>query len=138
MKSLNKLTAIAAITAITIFLAMVSCTGEAQSAHPIFGKTVSEGSRVMVDLTPKKFANGKLEVGIRVNTHTVNDLDRYDLRTITLLKAPDREVAPVSAPALRGHHNRGTLVFELAGLPDAFQIEIRGLPGKDLMIFKWP
>lgn len=108
------------------------------NADLVFGKTVTAGDEVAVDLTPRAYSNGRLEMEIRVTTHTVNDLDRYDLKQITLLRAPGIELRPVSAPQLRGHHNRGKLVFELTELPSAFQVEIRGLPGKEAMTFKWP
>ena len=91
----------------------------------------------MVELTPEKYDKGRLTVSIRVNTHTVNDLDKYDLKAITKLEFDGKKVAPTSAPKLRGHHNSGELVFPLQSLPKAFTIKIENLDQK-LRVFAWP
>lgn len=112
--------------------------GAAASQTTIFGVTRESGGAVMVDLTPKEFSNGELSVAIGVNTHTVNDLDKYDLTRLVTLKADELEVTPVSAPRLRGHHNRGELVFPLKRMPASLTIEIRGLDDPDVRTFNWP
>ena len=103
----------------------------------ILGVTrISEG-RVTVELTPEKHAKGRLTVSIRVNTHSVNDLDKYDLKAITRLEFDGKKLAPSSAPKLRGHHNAGELVFPLQALPTAFTIKIENLDQR-LRVFSWP
>jgi hypothetical protein len=80
---------------------------------PVIGVTKESAGAVMVALTPTKFTDQRLVVEIAVTTHTVNDLDRYDLKKIIALTIDGRSIAPSSAPGLRGHHNRGQLVFPL-------------------------
>lgn len=110
----------------------------AAPADGILGVTrVSEGPAT-VALTPKEHVDGRLVVEIAVNTHTVDDLDRYDLTAITTLDAAGAAVAPVSAPELAGHHNSGELVFPLESLPDALTIVIRGLDEPGNRVFTWP
>lgn len=104
----------------------------------VFGVTRESGGAVMVSLTPKEFTDGRLVVAMGVTTHTVNDLDRYDLTKIVTLKAAGKEIAPVSAPQLEGHHNAGDLVFPLNEMPDSFAIEIRDLNTPGVRRFSWP
>ena len=110
----------------------------ATAGKKIFGVTKESGGAVSVELTPERMREGRLEVEIRVNTHTVNDLDKYDLKQITTLEFADESINPTSAPKLEGHHNRGTLAFPLSALPSAFSIKIRGLDKPELRVFSWP
>lgn len=103
----------------------------------ILGTTKLSGGAVSVELTPASFADGRLVVDIRVNTHTVNDLDKYDLKSITTLETAGESVAPVSAPKLAGHHNSGELEFPLRALPDSMTITIQGLDEPATRIFLW-
>ena len=104
----------------------------------VFGVTRESGGAAMVALTPKNFADGKLTVDIQVNTHSVNDLDKYDLTKIVALDIGGKTVAPASAPKLRGHHNAGQLVFPVATLPKGFTIKIQGLDQPAERVFSWP
>lgn len=103
-------------------------------------QTVSTGTTgsgdVSIDLTPHKINNGQLEVDIAVNTHSV-DLNQFDLKEITTLEFDDKSINPASAPILRGHHNSGTLVFEVSEDIDSFTIKIMGIPKVEERVFEW-
>ncbi len=112
---------------------------EGRAAAPgVMGVTRKSDGRATVELTPKDYAQGKLTVEIRVNTHTVDDLDKYDLSELTTLEWTGKAVHPTSAPKLRGHHNTGALVFPVTPLPNAFSIIIRGLDEPAVRTFTWP
>jgi hypothetical protein len=102
------------------------------------GVTKETTGAVMIALTPKQFSDGKLVVDMQVTTHTINDLDKYDLTKVVSLEAGGQKVAPTSAPKLHGHHNSGQLVFPLAALPKAFSIKIEGLDQPALRVLSWP
>ena len=95
----------------------------------------SEGE-VTVDLTPKEFNGGKFYVDIGVNTHSV-DLNGFDLKELVKLDINGEVIKPISAPELNGHHNSGTLVFEVEDKPKNFVIKIKGLPDTNERIFEW-
>ena len=95
----------------------------------------SEGE-VTVDLTPKEFNGGKFYVNIGVNTHSV-DLNGFDLKELVKLDVNGEVIKPISAPELNGHHNSGTLVFEVEDKPKNFVIKIKGLPDTNERIFEW-
>lgn len=103
-------------------------------------QTVSTGTTepgdVSVELTPQGINNGQLQVEIAVNTHSV-DLNQFDLKEITTLEFDDKLIKPVSALILRGHHNAGTLVFEVDDELDSFIIKIRGIPKVEERVFEW-
>lgn len=111
---------------------------ELDSSNKIFGVTKESSGAVTVALTPRRHADGQLFVDIAVNTHTVNDLDKYDLKTMVTLEVHGHGVAPTSAPLLRGHHNSGQLVFPLAAMPGSFAIKIRGLDQPAMRVLSWP
>ncbi len=106
-----------------------------ENSNSEFATKTSE-STVTVDLTPKKFNNGKLYVDIGVNTHTV-DLARYDLKEIVTLEFEDKSIKPTSAPKLSGHHNSGQLIFDVGRELDTFKITINGLPDIQERLFEW-
>lgn len=109
-------------------------------AKPGF-KSVPSGSTgsgdVSVVLTPEKISNGRLEVEIDANTHSV-DLNQFDLKQIATLEYDGKAVAPVSAPVLSGHHASGKLVFDVDGEIGDFVIRIRGMPRVEERTFAWP
>lgn len=113
-----------------------SLTAAAES--PILGVTKESKGAVTVALTPEHLRDGRLVVEIKVNTHTVNDLEKYDLTKITTLELEGKVIRPTSAPKLKGHHNSGELVFPLGTLPRAIVIKIRGLDKPELRVFSWP
>lgn len=97
----------------------------------------SEGE-VSVELLPKEYKEGKFIVGIGVNTHTVGDLDQYNLQEIITLITKGKSYKPISTPSLSGHHNSGELVFELPQEPTEYQITIVGLDAVPTRNFNWP
>ncbi len=100
-------------------------------------ETQSSESTVTIDLTPKEFENGKLYVDIGVNTHSVT-LSDYDLKSLTVLEFDSNSINPVSAPKLSGHHDSGTLIFDIGKELKSFKIIISGMPDIDERIFEWP
>ncbi|MBC8500770.1 MAG: hypothetical protein ISS25_00125 [Nanoarchaeota archaeon] len=103
-------------------------------------KLISSGStdpgEVSVDLKPHEAKDGKLEVDISVNTHSV-DLDQFDLKEITTLEFDGKSINPTSAMVLSGHHNSGTLVFDVGKDIDSFTIKIIGIPKVEERVFEW-
>jgi len=99
--------------------------------------TEFSSGEVAVDLTPKKYAEGKLFVQIGISTHTVNDLDSYNLKEIIELRYKDRIYNPLEAPSLSGHHNNGELIFEIEEEPAQFTILINGLHDLAVREFSW-
>jgi hypothetical protein len=112
-------------------------SGSEVSDNVIGVKKTSDGA-VTVDLTPIDYSDGKLFVRIGVDTHSVDDLDTYDLKRITTLDAGSFQIKPVSAPRLGGHHGGGKIVFELEKLPAAFKISIKDLDNNPNREFIWP
>ncbi|MBC8495309.1 hypothetical protein H8D36_04100 [archaeon] len=103
-------------------------------------KLISSGSTdsgdVSVDLKPHKVVNGKLEVDISVNTHSVS-LEGFDLKELTTLEFNGKFIKPTLAPSLTGHHNSGTLTFDVNENIDSFTIKIIGIPKVEERIFEW-
>jgi hypothetical protein len=122
-------------------LGMVSC-GRSNSAAAadgkILGMTKESSGAVTMALTPKKFADGQLFVDMQVTTHTINDLDKYDLTKIVSLEFDGQKIAPASAPKLRGHHSSGQLSFRIQALPKSFAIKIQGLDRPAERVMSWP
>lgn len=100
-------------------------------------ETKSSQAEVAIDLTPKKFENGKLYVDISVNTHTV-DLSKFELAKLVKLEYDSKSIFPISAPKLSGHHNSGTLIFDSGKELKSFKIVINGIPDVQERMFKWP
>lgn len=103
-------------------------------------KLISSGStgsgEVSIDLKPHKVSDGQLEVDISVNTHSVS-LEKFNLKEITTLEFNGKSIRPVSAPSLTGHHNSGTLIFDIDEDIDSFTIKIVGIPKVEERIFEW-
>lgn len=97
----------------------------------------SEGE-VSVELMPKGYRDGKFTMGMAVNTHTISDLNKYDLKAITTLTVAGKTYNPISVPELGGHHNSGELIFELPVEPQEYQITISGLDAVPTRTFTWP
>jgi len=127
-----------AVFAVFTFLAGACQNSVIAAEGGVLGVKKESAGAATVALTPKKFADGQLVVDIQVNTHTVNDLDKYDLTKIVSLEAAGQKVAPKSAPKLRGHHNSGQLVFPLPSLPKTFSIKINGLDQPAERVLSWP
>ncbi|MBT4539358.1 hypothetical protein HOI26_04005 [Candidatus Woesearchaeota archaeon] len=105
----------------------------------MFGwETQSSDGTVMVDLTPEEYVDGKLFVEITVTTHSVDDLDTYDLSKIVTLQAGGEKYFPIEALKLSGHHNSGELVFEIPEEPSQFSVTITNLHDEGVREFSWP
>jgi len=101
-------------------------------------ETIGSGStdqgEVSIELTPVNGEKG-FRVMIAANTHSV-DLSQFDLRKITTLEYGGKEIQPIAAPDLSGHHSTGELVFD-AEVPSGFTIRIRGIPKEEERVFTW-
>lgn len=115
--------------------------GNDANAEPVVYETKSSGSLqtgdVLIEMTPVGIKNGKFEIGISANTHSV-DLAQFDLMQQTVLEYGNKEAKPISAPTLSGHHTSGTLIFSLNQQPANFQIIINNIPAIEKRIFEWP
>src|SRR3989338_4799068 len=94
---------------------------------PTDSLTRTSEDEVSVELVPKEYKAGKFIVSIGINTHTINNLEQYNLKDIITLTTDGKSYNPVTTPTLSGHHNSGELVFELPQEPTQFQITITGL-----------
>ena len=94
-------------------------------------------STVTIDLEPHKYSNGVLDIDISLNTHSV-DMSKIDLKEQAKLVMNDQEYYPVDAPSLSGHHNSGTLRFEIPNEPGEHKIIITGIPDIEERVFSWP
>lgn len=105
---------------------------------PIQSETKATGSTetgdVLIELTPRAIDNGKLEVDIAANTHSV-DLAQFDLKEITTLSFNGKELKPISAPSLTGHHSSGTLVFNVGANIESYTITITNIPLIEIRTF---
>lgn len=90
---------------------------------------------VEIKLTPIAYANGKLDIDIAVNTHSV-DLSGFDLGKITLLESEGKKIMPAAMPKLQGHHNYGKMSFNVEQL-GAFTITITGIPKEQQRKYSW-
>ena len=99
--------------------------------------TKTSDGEVTIDLTPKKFENGKFYVEIDANTHTFNGLSDIDLGEVVTLEVDGDAINPSSAPAFGGHHNSGTLIFDVSYEPKEFTITIKDIPDVETRVFTW-
>ncbi len=106
-------------------------------AKPSNTKT-SDAGEVSVELTPKKFENGKFYLSMDVNTHSVSGLDKYNLKEIVALSYKGKSYKPVAVPVVNGHHNSGEIMFEMEEEPKEFKITITGLAAEGIREFSWP
>ncbi len=102
--------------------------------------TIATGSTetgdVLIELTPYSAKNGKLEVDISANTHSV-DLSQFDLKEATTLEMNGKRLKPISATTLAGHHSSGRLVFDLGKRINSYAIIIEGVPMEQNRRFVW-
>jgi|GEM_PF-4555334 len=106
-------------------------------AQGFLGASRAAPGTVMIELTPTTYQNGRLEVQMSVTTHSANDLDTYDLTKVVTLEVQGKRIAPVAAPKLEGHHNRGQLAFEAPALKSPFSIVISDLHDPGRKVFSW-
>ena len=145
---MHKLTIIVFAIGVLGLLVLAGCSNN--SLNPASGnivqttlqelETKSTGSTgmgdVLVELTPHGVTDGKLEIDIAVNTHSVT-LSDFDLKEITTLEFGGKVIKPTEAPNLAGHHSSGTLVFDVEGNIDAYTITIVGIPKVEQRTFTW-
>jgi len=115
-----------------------SSTESEQKADGIFGVKKQSGGDVTVDLTPLSYEEGKLILRISINTHNVDDLNKYDLKKMMILEIESNAISPVKTPRLGGHHNAGKIVFEVDEFPKQFAVRITGLASPGKREFVWP
>ena len=89
-----------------------------------FESTSNEGS---VDLTlePESYSNGKFNVRVSVNTHSV-ELSQFNLKEIVSLEYDGKSTKPISTPELSGHHSSGILIFEVDKKPTKYSFKVEG------------
>lgn len=135
---------------LSLSLLLMACSNEKTEFKPINElieqqETSLEGRKatgstgsgdVLIELTPHEVVDGLLEVDIAVNTHSVT-LEGFDLMQITTLEFNGKTLKPIDAPTLRGHHNSGTLSFEVGEDIDRFTIKIEGIPNVEERTFEW-
>ncbi len=107
----------------------------AQDFKTVLTGTTDSGS-VSIALTPLGVIDGLFSVKIAANTHSVS-LGQFDLQEITTLEVHGKKIKPVSAPALGGHHVRGTIDFNIQEPMTDFTIKIMGIPNIDERVFEW-
>ena len=111
------------------------------NAEPAAYQTKSSGSLqngdVLIEMTPVGIKNGKFEIGITANTHSV-DLSQFDLMQITTLIYENKNIRPLSAPALNGHHSSGTIIFDTKKEISNFKIIVNNIPNMEKRVFEWP
>jgi len=108
---------------------------EALPAQTIFPPQESAGE-VTLSLAPR-WSDGRLVLLLAASTQSV-DLTSIDLKQAMRLVVNGISIAPASADSLAGHHARARVVFPLASKPEAFTIEIRGVPDVELRTMQWP
>ena len=114
----------------------VQNSGMVTSPYRAIATGDTDSGNVLIELTPRKPANGKLLVDFAANTHSVA-LGQYDLRKIATLEYNGKTAYPVSAPVLSGHHVSGTLEFNAEGKMASFTIRIKGIPKVEERVFAW-
>jgi len=105
------------------------------SFGPISSGTTEEGDTA-IELTPHEIESGRLSVDFSSNTHSV-DLSDVNLKQAITLNFNGKEIKPITAPTLKGHHNSGTLVFPVDANLNTFSITITGIPKIQERIFEW-
>lgn len=100
-------------------------------------ETKTSNGQATIDLTPKGIVNGKFTFDIRVNTHTINNLSQYDLKEYITLNYGEKSIKPVITPQLTGHHNSGSLVFDLKEVPKDFTVKIVNIPNINERVLEW-
>ncbi len=135
-KKKNIILFIVPIAILLVFFSVFLFLNLKTEAKQVYETKTSQGE-VVIDLTPREFKDGKLYFDIGVNTHTV-ELENYDLKKLTILSYGGLSYKPALAPILSGHHNSGTLVFEVEDKLEEFTITINSIPDVEERVFIWP
>jgi len=119
---------------------LIGCTTTEPLVPQVTYSSISTGSTgpgdVLIEITPRGTVQNQLVFDFTANTHSV-DLSQFDLREITTLAIGIRELHPVSAPQLSGHHVSGELVFDIEDDPETFILTIVGIPDVQVREFDW-
>ncbi|MBS3132823.1 hypothetical protein J4470_01680 [Candidatus Woesearchaeota archaeon] len=99
-----------------------------------FEEKTSEGE-VTVSLIPKHY-QGVLKVDYIINTHTA-DLSRINLQEQVSLNTNGKNIKPVNSPLLSGHHDSGTLEFNVEKISLPFEIIMKNIPDVKLRKIIW-
>jgi len=131
----NKLIFISLIILVIVILLSIFFILNANKKSINYESKNSAGE-VTFDLTPIGLVDGQFTFSIEINTHTV-DLSQYDLKDYITFNYDEKSLKPIKAPQLQGHHNSGTLIFNLNEIPEEFNIKIIGIPDVDQRILEW-
>ncbi len=112
--------------------AQASSTGETAADYA----AQTSAGRVSLEVLPR-WESGRLVFTLQANTHSV-DLSGVDLRAAMRLRLGDRVLEPVQAGSMQGHHARAEVAFALDAPPQAFRLEIRGVPDVPVRTLAWP
>lgn len=92
---------------------------------------------VLIELAPAGIKNGKFEIAISANTHSI-DLAQFDLMQQAVLQYGNKEIKPISTPMLNGHHSSGVITFDIKKEINNFKIIINNIPNMEKRVFEWP
>ena len=128
-----------ALYALALAAVLAALGAVAVAAQPAWSKNAERVNKgeVQFVLTPRDVSGGRFRVDVVVTTHS-GDLRELDLGTAAELRVDGHTLRPVTAPALRGHHVSGRLEYELANVPEKFEIVIRGVRNMGDLTFRWP
>ena len=87
-------------------------------------------------LTPTRIKNGELLIKIRADTHS-GDLENLNLKDGVTLIMESEEYKPVNKLEMDGHHDKGVLRFDMAKLPEKFQITIHKVRSDGDITLNW-
>ena len=107
------------------------------SSNPIFGVQKGSAGEVAITLKPLEFKDGNFVVYMTVDTYSIDDLDKYNLKEIISFKSGSMVIKPSEVPVLSEHHNIGKLYFPLNSLPKNFEITISNLNRTGIRRFIW-
>ena len=129
------------IFGILFVLVLMACSPrktipETQQISQSSAETVSSTGQVSIDLTNKGYHNGQLHMDISMNTHSV-DMSSLNLKELVTLDINGKSYKPIEVPTLAGHHNSGTLVFEVSEEPKSFTVTIKDVPDVPKRTFKF-
>ena len=132
-------TVLLAYSIMGMFTNSPSRTGGSGLVQELFASQTTgstDSGDVSIELTPKGFSQGMLNVEISANTHSV-DLSGFDLAKITKLDVEGQTVLPFSAPSLSGHHASGVIQFSIGQEISKFSITIEGIPKVQDRVYHW-
>lgn len=110
-----------------------SAAARAQDAG--YPRQISRG-RVTLEMAPR-WEDSVLVVRVSANTHSVA-LTELKLGELMRLVIGEKEIAPVRAGTLSGHHSAVDVVFRLASRPSTFSVKVRDVPDVPLRVLSWP